>query len=177
MCFFKASTMNPKDIHTYTSAKLMYNKRKYPKPIACTLDQVRDMCRYMEEKLPGTKLQVEAIGGGGIEFMNTDYKSIRFNARDFPWIHDANLTKGSFHLTNKNSKRMSVFLKAFYGATAFTLEELVMFKAALKHVVLDPLSASEEGLQGWTFYNNLSMCKDLPRFASSLDSGSHSGHF
>lgn len=165
MCLLlgKSFTMNKSDIHTYKSVRIMYNKKQSPDTIACTLDQLRDICRFMEQVLPGTKLQVEGIGGGGIEFMNVHYKSIRFNAHDFPWIHDVNSTKGSFSLTRPRSKTMSVFLKSFHDAPAFTRKELWAYKIALQFVVLDPLLRSQQGMRGWRHYSPAEIEKKLPR--------------
>lgn len=139
--------MNIKDMHTYTCIRLLYNRRRRKPAIVCTLDQVREMCRMMEESLPGTELQIEPIGGGGIEFMNTHYKSIRFLAQDFPWIDDPQMTKGSFSLTKRN--HMSIFLKAFYDAPPFTKKELGAYMEALEEVVLKPFFATNPDYAGW----------------------------
>jgi len=152
--------MNLEDMHTYTSIGIMYNRRRRKPAIVCTLDQVREMCRIMEGLLPGTKLQVEPIGGGGIEFMNTHYKSIRFLAQDFPWIKDPQTTKGSFSLTN--GSYMSVCLKAFYDAPPFTDNELLAYFKALNQVVLAPLCGENKGWAGWNVYND--PCKQLTKY-------------
>ena len=144
--------MNPKDMHTYTRIGLLYNRRRRKPAIVCTLDQVRAMCRMMEDLMPGTELQVEGIGGGGIEFTNTHYKSYRFLAQTFPWIHDPQMTKGSFSLTNGN--HMSIFLKSFYDAPPFTEEELSAYIKAFETVVWLPFVRQHGGNAGWIWYTH-----------------------
>lgn len=152
--------MNRGDMHTYTSIRVMYNRRRRKPAIVCTLDQVREMCKIMENLLPGTKLQVEPIGGGGIEFVNEHYKSIRFLARHFPWIEDPQTTKGSFYLTKGNT--MSVFLKAFNDAPPFTENELLAYFKALNEVVLYPFFWKNSGRAGWNYYDK--PCMELAKY-------------
>ena len=121
------------------------------------------MCRYMEEKLPGTKLQVEAIGGGGIEFMNTDYKSIASMLRIFLGFTMQILQK----VISPDKQKLKTNVRvpqSLQRRTSLHARGAVMFKAALKHVVPTPFR-QRRGPAGGHFTTTSAcakICRDLP---------------
>ena len=78
----------------------------------------------------------EAITGGGFLFMNgvTGYKTMRIRIPNFPWIYPNTIIEWSndISILVANGTKTSTFLKAFHGASAWTLDELKKCKDILE---------------------------------------------
>ena len=95
--------------------------------------------------------QPEGICGGGIVYKFTDneqqkwYKSVRLNVTDsdacgvWPWISDdvMNEWNESNDIILDKNKKITIFLKSFYGAPVFTLEELTIFEKYFNQIGLN----------------------------------------
>ena len=104
------------------------------------------MCDRLGEML-GETIQLEKIGGGGLKMTTFNYKSIRFCSQNFPWINDPDTDEGVFRLSSNG--KISVVLKAFYEAPAFSKEEVESFRQCLDEVVMGPCDALRAG---WRAY-------------------------
>lgn len=132
---------------TYASWDLCYNKRRNPTAVTCTIAQVRKMCTMFAEAFPGVTCEPEPISDGGV--LLTDwpgklkgYKSFRFLcSKGYPCIDENTRDDASFVLSALG--RVTLKLKAFEGAPAFSDAELVEFRRIFEEVVPLP--------DGWRF--------------------------
>ena len=144
--------MNSVDMATYNLWRFCYTRQKDLR-IKCSIGQLREVCQRLEGAMPGYTFCVDRIFEGGIEFVDwpekksgKEYKTIRFCSSDgFPFYDDKTSDDTSFHLNR--SQCVCFFLKAFYGAPAFTKKELNIFKYVFTQVV--PLD------NGWTLYTRI----------------------
>ena len=139
-------------IKTYSPWDLCYSRRRDPVPMRCTLGHVRDMCRMLENTLAGYSFRPEPIKEGGIEFTDWpnkrdgEYKTFRFiTSQGFPFLSNDTSDEEAFALSN-HSQRITIFLKAFHGAPAFTDDELCAFRHVFGEVV--------KPADGWHMYTN-----------------------
>ena len=144
------------DMATYASWTLCYNNRRYPSPVSCTIAQVREMCAMFEAAFPGVKCRPEPISNGGVELTDWPgkmgggrkwheygYKTFRFLCTTgYPWIDETTRDDASFVLSAQDGT-VTIKLKAFKGAPAFSDAELMAFRRIFEEVVSLP--------DGWRF--------------------------
>ena len=133
---------------TYNDWRFCYTSQKGSR-VECSVGQLREVCNRLEGTMPGYRFRVEPIFQGGIEFVDwpgksgKEFKTIRFSSSDgFPWYNDETSDDTSFRLNR--DQRVLFLLKAFYGAPAFTMKEVNIFKNVFTQIV--PLD------DDWTLY-------------------------
>jgi hypothetical protein len=111
-----------------------------------TKDDIITMCKLLNSKDEYSNLcefQPEGINGGGILFKfknNKWYKSVRLclnnGVGEWYWVNDNYLSEWAGNndiIIDKNNK-FTLFLKSFYGAPLFTIEELKIWESCFNQI-------------------------------------------
>jgi hypothetical protein len=129
------------EISTYFTWDLCHRHNPSADPLRCTYGQLRQLCAQMQMAMPGTAFRPEAITESGVEFADwpgraaNEYKTFRFlTATGVPWIGEGTPDGASFCLSNDQG-RVSLKLKAFHGAPAFSDDELQHFRHIFEAVI------------------------------------------
>lgn len=135
--------MQKEDISTYTGGyKLRITEE-------ITKGSIIRLCSRLEEEFRKAykgqwKFEPEPISEGGIRFhLDNGRKTMRLFF-DWPWVNDDVMEKWNsapeadeeIISKGKNKEEISTFLKSFYGAPAWTLEELKIFENCFSEIGL-----------------------------------------